>query len=106
MNHIDGYMQLDTHTIQSLELVTSTRTAAHGKSTGKVKRSVFDVINHTKTRGGARMLRTSLLQPLKDEATINMRYVWRHTISTYIHAYTLSLTYLPSILLLQIRLCD
>ncbi len=36
--------------------------------------TMFDVLNHTKTRGGARLLRASILQPLNSIPTIKLRY--------------------------------
>lgn len=73
MSNIDGYMQLDMSTVSALELV-SVQQQGFGKLTSTNRRlSLFDVLNHTKTRAGARLLRTTILQPLKDLATLQMR---------------------------------
>eukprot|EP00741_Cyanophora_paradoxa_P024743 tig00000293_g23887.t1 len=44
-----------------------------GVRTGDPRRSLFGVLNLTRTASGARMLRTSLLQPLARREAINMR---------------------------------
>lgn len=47
--------------------------AAGASAAVRLPQSLFHVLNHTKTRSGARLLRASLLQPLSDPATIALR---------------------------------
>jgi DNA mismatch repair protein MSH4 len=73
-----GSMQVDINTVQSLELVRNTRSFTTAQAQGAAgtkaaKRSLFDILNHTLTKSGARLLRMSLLQPLTDENTIRVR---------------------------------
>lgn len=42
-------------------------------TTHRSEHSLFGVLNHTKTAGGARRLRSNILEPLVDVDTINMR---------------------------------
>ncbi|CEM01236.1 unnamed protein product [Vitrella brassicaformis CCMP3155] len=63
--HLDDYVLLDPSTVEHLELLADTR---HGDP----KKSI-SALYRTKTRGGARMLRQSLLQPLTDPKEINER---------------------------------
>ncbi len=82
---------MDTETIRNLEVVRNLRTvrsmvrvvvaaASHcayvcavAVQQGDTKQSLFGVLNHTCTAGGTRLLRTSLLQPLSDGASISLR---------------------------------
>ena len=74
-----GSMQVDVHTVQALEIVrntnslTTAQVAKDGGKGGRARRSLFDVLNHTRTKSGARLLRMSLLQPPIDEDTIRIR---------------------------------
>ena len=63
---VEGYMRLDADTIKNLEIVRNLRS-------GDAKSSLFGMINFTKTAGGGRLLRSTLLQPLCDLATIETR---------------------------------
>lgn len=63
---VEGWMQLDAGTVRELELVRNART-------GDTKMSMLGMMNFTRTAGGGRLLRTSLLQPLADRVTIEMR---------------------------------
>lgn len=63
---LEGFLHMDYETIRNLELVRNVRS-------GDAKQSLFGVLNYTKTASGTRLLRTSLLQPLCDRATIEMR---------------------------------
>jgi DNA mismatch repair protein MutS len=70
----EGYVRLDKFTVRSLELV---RTMQEG---GK---SLLDVVDHTVSPMGGRLLRRWLIFPLKDEKPINDRldivdYFFRH----------------------------
>ncbi|MCK4931780.1 MAG: DNA mismatch repair protein MutS, partial [Candidatus Aminicenantes bacterium] len=60
------YMVLDTSTIKNLELVKNLR---DGKRTG----SLLDILDFTGTSMGARLLRSWLLQPLRDKTAIELR---------------------------------
>ena len=63
---VEGFMRLDADTVKNLEIVRNLRT-------GETKGSLFGMMNFTKTAGGGRLLRSTLLQPLCDLATIEMR---------------------------------
>lgn len=65
----DSSIIIDSRSIQSLELVSTMK--FHGSIHGSM--SLFDAINYTKTPQGARLLRSNLLQPPNDLATIKMR---------------------------------
>ncbi len=60
------HMVLDTSTIKNLELVKNLR---DGKRTG----SLLDILDFTGTSMGARLLRSWLLQPLRDKTAIELR---------------------------------
>jgi len=59
-------MSLDIATVKQLELVSNART-------GSSKNSLYGIINHTKSAAGARLLRTSILQPLVLASSIESR---------------------------------
>lgn len=65
-NAVDGVMLLDPSTVANLELLRNHRTS-------HVKHSLFDSLNHTLTNAGARHLRSTILQPSTDLATISGR---------------------------------
>lgn len=63
---LEGFLHLDGDSARNLELVRNLRT-------GHTDQSLYGVLNRTETAAGARLLRTSLLQPLADESSIQMR---------------------------------
>ncbi|GLT35109.1 hypothetical protein SLA2020_095880 [Shorea laevis] len=65
------HMNIDTTSVQNLELIEPLDSALWGTSTKK--KSLFQMLKTTKTVGGTRLLRANLLQPLKDIETINTR---------------------------------
>ncbi|KAK3778298.1 hypothetical protein RRG08_016762 [Elysia crispata] len=62
-NHIT---MIDTATVKNLELLQNLQNPAS-------QDSLYGVLNHTQTQGGARLLRSNILQPIKDEETICLR---------------------------------
>ncbi|CAM9603702.1 unnamed protein product [Ectocarpus sp. 4 AP-2014] len=62
----DGSMYIDRSTAKELELITDARS-------GGQKKSLFGVINRTRTAVGARLLRSTILGPCTDIATIEER---------------------------------
>ncbi|KAI9076551.1 hypothetical protein K1719_041537 [Acacia pycnantha] len=65
------HMNIDTTSVQNLEIIEPFHSALLG--TSDKKRSMFHMLRTTKTIGGTRLLRANLLQPLKDIQTINAR---------------------------------
>jgi DNA mismatch repair ATPase MutS len=63
----EDILLLDYSTVQTLELIENTNTGLQRSG------SLFACINKTKTAMGARLLRSSLLQPLKNPDIINAR---------------------------------
>ena len=61
-----GRMAIDRRTSINLELISNVRT-------GNQKDSLFGAINHTKTVVGARLLRSNILRPSTNIATLQMR---------------------------------
>lgn len=61
-----NFMYLDSATLRNLELTSRMRD-------GKVKGSLLDVIDYTKTSMGARRLKNAIIQPLQNEEDINKR---------------------------------
>jgi DNA mismatch repair protein MSH4 len=61
-----GRMNIDRRTAINLELVNNAQD-------GNQKQSLFGAINFTKTTVGARLLRSNILRPSTDVATIEMR---------------------------------
>ena len=59
-------MNIDRRTAMNLELITNFKS-------GNQKESLFGAINFTKTVIGARLLRSNILRPTTDIATINLR---------------------------------
>lgn len=59
-------MMIDPASIENLEIVVNARTK-------ETKGSLFDVLNHTKTISGGRLLRINLLQPPSDMSTTTTR---------------------------------
>uniref|UniRef100_A0A672TZ91 MutS protein homolog 4 n=1 Tax=Strigops habroptila TaxID=2489341 RepID=A0A672TZ91_STRHB len=57
---------IDSSSAQNLELVINNRDSRNGHT-------LFGVLNYTKTPGGSRRLRSSILEPLVDAETINTR---------------------------------
>ena len=80
-------MKLDVRTAAALELVACRDPAAVATSTSKPRpapssvsaaakkppRTLFDALNRTRTTAGARLLRSSLLQPFREPDAINAR---------------------------------
>ncbi len=66
MHHPGDYMVLDGTTQRSLELVTNLTDASR-------RHTLFEVLDRTATPMGGRMLRTWILQPLRDSVRINQR---------------------------------
>ncbi|KAL4430860.1 hypothetical protein ABPG75_006116 [Micractinium tetrahymenae] len=68
----EAHMAIDSATAAALELIQPIRV---GTCSSKLSGgSLFRVLDRTKTRCGARLLRANLLQPLRDIATLNARY--------------------------------
>lgn len=71
----DGFVAIDARTWRALEAVeaasTSTSTPRDGRS--PFRATLLDVLDATRTAMGARLLRRTLLQPLKDRAAIEAR---------------------------------
>ena len=65
-NCSNRYMSIDRRTATNLELITNSKS-------GNQKESLFGAINFTKTVIGARLLRSNILRPTTDIATINLR---------------------------------
>lgn len=63
----ENILLLDYNTVQTLELIENAKT---GKQRGG---SLFACVNKTKTAMGSRLMRSSLLQPLKNPSIINAR---------------------------------
>jgi DNA mismatch repair protein MutS len=61
-----GHLVLDATTVRNLELVRNLRD-------GKIKGTLLDVIDFTVTAAGGRLLRSWLLRPLRDVASITAR---------------------------------
>uniref|UniRef100_F7FN00 MutS homolog 4 n=1 Tax=Monodelphis domestica TaxID=13616 RepID=F7FN00_MONDO len=59
-------LMIDSSSAQSLELLVNAQDC-------RSQHTLFGVLNHTKTPGGSRRLRSNLLEPLTDVGTINMR---------------------------------
>ena len=62
----DQFMALDPQTKRNLELITSMQS-------GRQEGSLVEILDHTQTPMGARLLRKWLLRPLRDVAQINRR---------------------------------
>ena len=60
-------MMIDLSTIRSLELIQNIQNA-------KSKDCLFGLMNETQTPMGARLLRSSILQPSTSESVLNLRY--------------------------------
>ena len=60
-------MMIDASTVRSLELIQNLQNA-------KSKDCLFGVLNQTLTPMGARLLRSSILQPLTSAEAIELRY--------------------------------
>lgn len=72
----EGLLLLDPLTVRSLELLEPniSSSAAHSSSmTGARIKSLFDVLNHTRTPQGARLLKCNLIQAPSDINTIRFR---------------------------------
>ena len=67
----EGHMAMDGATVQALELVAPSD--GGGCCGGGGASCLFALLNRTRTAGGARLLRASLLQPLRDAAAIDAR---------------------------------
>ncbi|GFZ01149.1 MUTS-like protein 4 [Actinidia rufa] len=65
------HMNIDTTSVQNLEIIDPLHSSLWG--TSNKKRSLFHILKTTRTIGGTRLLRANLLQPLKDIETINAR---------------------------------
>ncbi len=64
------HMFLDPSAVECLELV---RTSRAGQGGGRRGSSLFGLLDHTHTVCGARLLKTSILQPFTHTASINTR---------------------------------
>lgn len=62
----DHITMIDAATVKNLELLQNLQDPMSTDS-------LFGVLNHTQTQSGARLLRSNILQPLKDEETIRLR---------------------------------
>ncbi|GFS09743.1 MutS protein homolog 4-like [Elysia marginata] len=62
----DHITMIDAATVKNLELLQNLQDPMS-------QDSLFGVLNHTQTQGGARLLRSNILQPVKDEETIRLR---------------------------------
>lgn len=73
----DGMLLLDPLTVTSLELLEPNITTTHASNRpaggGKTIKSLFDVLNHTRTPQGARLLKCNLIQAPSDLNTIRFR---------------------------------
>jgi DNA mismatch repair protein MSH4 len=63
---LTGHLLIDSSSTANLELVMNLKT-------GKKEETLLSVLDHTKTPMGSRLLRYSILQPLRDSLTINTR---------------------------------
>lgn len=63
---LQNIVVMDFDTIKNLEILNNFRT-------GATKHSLFSILNYTKTQGGSRLLKTSLLYPTSDLSTLNGR---------------------------------
>ena len=63
----DKYLEMDVHTVRNLELIETIRLKER-------KYSLIWLLDKTKTAMGARMLKTFIMNPLKDMDEINERY--------------------------------
>ncbi|HEX8732190.1 MAG TPA: DNA mismatch repair protein MutS, partial [Ktedonobacterales bacterium] len=66
-----GYVELDSRVWRALEVVTPARTEAVGA--GQTGATLLGVLDATRTPMGARLLRRTLLHPLRDRATLEAR---------------------------------
>ncbi|KAI7082013.1 hypothetical protein KC356_g8706 [Hortaea werneckii] len=71
----EGSMMIDLATTRSLELVQNLHSA-------KSKDCLFGLLNHTLTPMGSRLLRSSIMQPLTNSETLNIRYEALEELST------------------------
>ncbi|WPH01153.1 Hypothetical protein R9X50_00398800 [Acrodontium crateriforme] len=71
----EGSMMIDLSTIRSLELVQNLQNQ-------KSRDCLFGLLNETQTPMGARLLRSNILQPLTDSATLCTRYDALEELST------------------------
>jgi DNA mismatch repair ATPase MutS len=66
----EHHMQIDAATIEALELV---QPLAIGSS-GRKGMTLFKLLNGTRTKAGAAVLRANLLQPVRSIPTLKLRY--------------------------------
>ena len=66
---------LDRATVRALELVAPAGVVAGGGGRRGRPATLFQLLDGTRTQGGARLLRASLLQPLREVETLRMRWV-------------------------------
>lgn len=66
INHGEGNMELDEHTIRNLDLIVS-------REENSVSRSLYGVLNHCRTSPGKRLLKAGVLSPMLDEKYILKR---------------------------------
>lgn len=72
----DGFLMIDPMTVRCLELIEPNRppsTAQRHRPGGKTINSLFDVLNHTLTPQGSRLLKSNLIQAPSDLSTIRFR---------------------------------
>ena len=70
---LDGRMRIDSATVRKLELIRCIMSKQLQRARGLRRSSLFDTINHCQTHMGARLLRSSILQPFNDLPTIELR---------------------------------
>ncbi|GAB5367442.1 hypothetical protein AAMO2058_001230500 [Amorphochlora amoebiformis] len=70
---LDGRMKIDSLTVRKLELVRCNLPKKFLRARKLKKTSLFEVLNYCSTPMGARLLRSSILQPFNDMATIQAR---------------------------------
>lgn len=68
-----GFVEIDGRTWRALEVVESTQSPGPRESATRRGTALLDLLDTTRTAMGARLLRRTLLQPLKDHALIQQR---------------------------------
>jgi DNA mismatch repair protein MutS len=68
-----GFVEIDGRTWRALEVIEPARVAHHGGSGRQAPATLLATLDATRTAMGARLLRRSLLQPLRDRAALEER---------------------------------
>lgn len=68
-----GFVEIDGRTWRALEVIEPAYDARPSSATGRRGATLLDLLDATRTAMGARLLRRTLLQPLKDRALIEQR---------------------------------